>query len=313
MKIATMDIGSGTVRVLMCRLEKGRYCTDQIKRRITRLADDFAGGRLHPVSLARTAAAARDLAREARSYGAVEIRAACTGVTRRATNAGEFLQALADDAGLDPVVIAGEFEAQLSAQGASSEAGLGDKPFVLIDIGGFSTEFAKIRGRDFAGAVSVEVGSVSLTDRHMKSDPPTPEQLAACAADVQAALGALDRLDGVASFGPPVGTAGTITTLAAIHLKMERYDPARLSGVVLTAPRIEELLALLVSMPAADRLSLPGLEKGREDLMPAGAIICREALQRLGAERLLVTEGGLLQGLALCPEWPPTEGRWLTP
>jgi exopolyphosphatase/guanosine-5'-triphosphate,3'-diphosphate pyrophosphatase len=310
MKIATMDIGSGTVRVFMCRLEKDGYRVDGITRRITRLADGFAEGLIHPTALARTVAAARDLAREARAYGAVEIRAACTGVTRRAKNADAFLAALANDAGIDPVVIAGEFEAQLSARGAAAEVGLGDKPFVLIDIGGFSTEFAKIRGGDFAGAVSVEVGSVSLTNRHMKNDPPTPAQLEACAEDVRRNLAMLDNLAGVESFGPPVGTAGTITTLAAVHLKMERYEPERINRSVLTAQEIDELLALFVSMPAVERLSLPGLEKGREDLMPAGTIICREGLRRLGADRILVTEGGLLQGLALHAKWPPTEGRW---
>jgi len=313
MKLATMDIGSGTVRVLMCHAEKGRYRREAVKRRITRLAEWFADGTIHPVAMDRTVAAARELAREARAFGAVEIRVACTGVARRAKNIDEYLARLTDEAGLDPVVIAGAFEAELSARGAGIESGLEDSPFILMDIGGFSTEVAQVRDRRLTGAVSMEIGAVMLTGKHFHNDPPTDQQLGACAQDVRAQLSALASLGDLSSFGPMVGTAGTITTLAAIDLKMERYEPERVNRHLLTEKRIDELLALFVSMTAADRLSLPGLEKGREDLMPAGTIICREIMAQAKIDRLLVTEGGLLEGIAVYPTWPPPEGRWLTP
>jgi exopolyphosphatase/guanosine-5'-triphosphate,3'-diphosphate pyrophosphatase len=311
MKLATMDIGSGTVRALMCESAQPTLRDCVVRRRITRLADGFADGLIQPAALDRTVDAARDLAREARAFGVVEIRAACTGVVRRASNADVFLQALVDRAGLTPVLIDGEFEAQLSARGAASQVGLGDEPFVLLDIGGFSTELAMIQGGRFAGAVSVELGAVALTNKHFRDDPPTSAQLGACAAEARERAREYDRLPELKVFGPLVGTAGTITTLAAVDQKMERYDPSRINRHAMSVGRVRELLNLFVSMPAADRLALPGVEKGREDLMPAGTIICLEVMAHLGSYGLTVTEGGLLQGLALHDEWPPREGRWV--
>lgn len=312
MKLATMDIGSGTVRVLLCRLTDGKFHREGVKRRITRLADNFAGGLIQEAPLARTLEAAIEFAREARAFGAGEIRVACTGVTRRASNAPDFLRELGEKAGLNPLVIAGELEAKISAMGAAVEKGFSEQPFYLLDIGGFSTEIARIRGGVPEAVVSLEIGAVALADRHFKNDPPTEAELAACLAEVKGIMPQAAHLRAAEPVGPLVGTAGTITNLAAIDMRMERYDPARINQAFLTARRVGDLLNLLVSMPAANRLSLPGLEKGREDVIPAGAVICREVMEYLGIARLLVTEGGLLEGLAVQPEWPPKDGVLLT-
>lgn len=314
MKLATMDIGSGTVRVLLAEVEGRHFHRVSIKRRITRLADCFAERRIDQESMRRTVDAVQEFAREARSFGAVEIRAACTGVTRRAANAGDFLAALREQAGLEPMVITGELEADISAHGAALELGFGEQPFMLMDIGGFSTEVAQVREGRIVQAVSLELGSVILAGRHLRNDPPTTAQLAACETQVRTTI--RKKLKGLkesaTNLGPLVGTAGTITNLLAMDLKMERYDPERINRGVLAATGIQKLFELMVSMPAEERLSIPGLEKGREDLLPAGAIICREIMHFFGVERLLVTEGGVLEGLAVFPEWPPPPDRVLT-
>jgi len=313
MKLATMDIGSGTVRLLSAEVEGGQFHRLGVKRRITRLADGFAGKRITPESMRRTVEAAHDFAREARSFGAVEIRAACTGVTRRAANAGDFLAALREQAGLTPCVITGELEADISAHGAALELGFTDRPFMLLDIGGFSTEVALVREGRIAAAVSLELGAVMLAQQHLGDDPPTPAQLAACEAQVRMTMRKkLKKMSEAAAGASLVGTAGTVTNLLAMDLKMERYEPERINRGVLAAGAVMRLLALMVSMPTAERLAIPGLEKGREDLLPAGAIICREAMDFLGVQRMLVTEGGVLEGLALLPVWPPPAGVLLT-
>lgn len=312
MKTASMDIGSGTVRVLLGHRENGGCRRETVHRVITRLAEGFADELLSAASMARTVDAARRLAREARTFGAVEIRVSCTGVARRALNARDFLTALRDDAGLSPVLIEGELEAGLSSLGAALELAFTETPFLLLDIGGFSTEIGKIVDGCAHQATSIDVGSLALAQDFFHDDPPTRPQLLACERRVKDALVAKASADLLIGHGVLVGTAGSITNLAAMSLKMERYERGRLNRVRLSREKVQELLDLMVSMPAAARLALPGLEKGREDTIPAGAIICREVMDFLKADSLIVTEGGVLEGVAAWPEWPPERGALLT-
>jgi exopolyphosphatase / guanosine-5'-triphosphate,3'-diphosphate pyrophosphatase len=313
MKLATMDIGSGTVRVMLGHQENGgRFERGSVHRTITRLADDFADGHIAASSMDRTVAAAKLLAQEARAFGAVEIRVSCTGVARRADNAAEFLSHLRDQAGLSPVLITGELEAAISSLGAATELGFLDRSFLLLDVGGFSTELAHVELGKVIGSISVDIGSVMLAQQYLESDPPTRTELNRCGGAVRTQLEKLRVLGDLSSVETLVGTAGSITNLAAMSLKMERYEPGRLNRVSLERAKIQDLIDLLVSMPAADRLALPGLEKGREDTLPAGGIIAREVLDFLSRPKLVVTEGGVLEGLAVWEAWPPGEGCLLT-
>ncbi|HPM78294.1 MAG TPA: hypothetical protein PK961_14485 [bacterium] len=304
MKIATLDIGSNTVRLLLGTVEKGVLKRVSVDRKITRLAGKFAAGRAHPDSLQRTVEAVAEFARKARAYGAVEIRAVCTGVARRLEDPLTLLDALAEQARLDAQIIDGRLEAAVSALGGAYETGLRDRTFLLMDVGGFSTELALVENARPARAVSLDFGAVSLTENHLLDDPPTVAQLQSGAQAVAELLASNEELAQLPAVDTLVGTAGTVTTLAALDLKMERYDPEQIDGRILSVATIEGLLAKLVSMPAAERLYLPGLEKGREDLIPAGAIICLRVMEHLHFERLAVTEGGVLEGVALWPQWP---------
>ena len=305
MKIATFDIGSATIRLLLGEVAEQKLKREAVKRQITRLGDGFSNGHLHPISLTRTLEAAHEFAREARSYGAAEIRAVCTGVARQMADPAALTRALSIEAKLDAYIIEGALEARISALGAANEVDLKQTPFLLMDIGGFSTEFILVEGSTFSRAISLDLGTVRLTEKHMRHDPPLPEEMEACAVEARQVLTQSELLQRSEAHSGLVGTAGTVTTLAAMDLKMERYEPYRLNRHVLRTDTIRDLLHRLLSMPALDRLTIPGLEKGREDLMPAGAVICLEVLAQLGLDRMTVTEGGVLEGLALWPEWPP--------
>jgi exopolyphosphatase/guanosine-5'-triphosphate,3'-diphosphate pyrophosphatase len=304
MKIATMDIGSNTVRLLLGDITGGQLRRDTVQRQITRLAGGFQHGRYHPTSFVRTVQAVREFANRARAFGAVEIRAVCTGITRKADDPRVFLKALLEEAGLSVVMIEGKVEARLSALGAVNELGIKDQPITLMDVGGFSTEFAHVRGAELLDAISLELGGVSFTEKYLLTDPPASEQVDACAEAIGRVL--RDNTDLARFGGPPtlVGTAGTVTTLAAMDLKMERYEPYRLNRHLLSREAIGSLLERMLPRTAIERLSMPGLEKGREDVIVAGALICLAVLKFFQREEMLVTEGGVLEGLAYWATWP---------
>ncbi len=304
MKIATMDIGSNTVRLLLGDVTDGKLRRDSVHRRITRLAGGFQAGRYQPVSFERTVKAVREFANQARAFGAVEIRAVCTGVTRKADDPYQFLRALLEEAGLTAVMIEGRLEAHVSSLGAVNEVGVKDEPMVLMDIGGFSTEFASILNTDLQDAISLELGAVALTERFLLADPPSNEQVMECTDTIRQVLRVADLQKRFGAQPTLVGTAGTVTTLAAMDLRMERYEPYRLNRHRLSGLAIESLLAKMLGRPAIERLAMPGLEKGREDVIVAGGLICLTVLEHFNLEAMLVTEGGVLEGLAYWPHWP---------
>jgi len=307
MKIATLDIGSNTVRLLLGAVEQDALQREQVNRAITRLAGGFTDNRLHPEAIARTVDAVKEYARQARAFEAVEIRAVCTGVTRRANNAEYFLTELSEQAGLSVYLIDGNLEAGISALGGANEIGLTNQSFWLVDIGGFSTEIALVENAELERTVSLELGAVTLTETYLLSDPPTSTELAECRAHIERVLRQSPDIPAAETVDTLVGTAGTITTLAAMDLKMERYEPYRLNRRMLDQEKIAELLSKMIAVPAVERLTMPGLEKGREDLIPAGALIAMAVLKHFGQDRMMVTEGGVLEGLALWSNWPPEQ------
>lgn len=305
MKIATLDIGSNTVRLLLGELDKNHLQRETVRREITRLAGGFADGRFGKDVLDRTVQAVQRFAGEARSFEAVEIRPVCTGVTREVQDQHGFLKTLEVETGLQAIIIDGTLEAQIGALGAANEVGLVDEQFFMMDIGGFSTEIAFVAAGEPTEAISLELGAVALTEKYLGSDPPSAGELRDCKNAIRSAVEQAAGLAKKATVPTTlVGTAGTVTTLAAMNLKMERYEPYRLNRRVLTVEIITDLLDRMLGMLAKSRLSMPGLEKGREDLMPAGVLICLTIMEALGVDRLLVTEGGVLEGLALWPKWP---------
>jgi exopolyphosphatase / guanosine-5'-triphosphate,3'-diphosphate pyrophosphatase len=198
-------------------------------------------------------------------------------------------------------VIAGDEEARLTFRGALSGLQLAGK-LLVFDVGGGSTEL--ILG-DAAGTappesrVSLDIGSVRLFERHVRTDPPSPAELARIEAHIAQELASAEPLARSAGGEPItlVGVAGTVTTLKALELGMPAYDAARVHGAVLTLSAVEELCAKLASLPLAERIKLPGLEPKRADVIVAGALIVRDLLRRAGTERMVVSDRGVRFGL----------------
>jgi len=268
---------------------------------VTRLGEGQAGtGILQPAAMRRTAEVVAAFAGRAEDLGVRDVRIVATSAVREAANGAEFLAQVRSLSGRQVRVISGEDEARLTLLGVNE--GFPDLrgDFLLFDIGGGSTEFVLSRAGRAAQAVSVKLGVVELAERFMDQGPVDPARYDAMAALVGARLAA-GLTESILRHGAPalVGSAGTVTTLAALDLGLESYDPARVHGHRLTRAAVAGLGGRLAAQSLAERAALPCLEPGRADLIVPGSAICLEALDRLGFDALVVSDRGLREGI-LC-------------
>jgi exopolyphosphatase/guanosine-5'-triphosphate,3'-diphosphate pyrophosphatase len=272
---------------------------------ITRLGEGVdKTRRLDPAASERTLACLRAYASELERHGVARLDVVGTSALRDAAGGADFLDEAERVLGQRPRVIAGDEEAELTFRGALSGLEVSGE-LLVFDIGGGSTELilGRASGSGAPGQrVSLDIGSVRLFERHAKSDPPSPSELAAIEAYIAAALSTAEPLRrGTASSHPEgvtlIGVAGTVTTLKAVELGLVPYDGARVHGAALTLSAVERLCRELSAVPFAVRKDLPGLEPKRADVIVAGALIVREILRRSGAERTLVSDRGVRFGL----------------
>jgi exopolyphosphatase / guanosine-5'-triphosphate,3'-diphosphate pyrophosphatase len=290
---ASVDIGTNTVRCLLAGFGEGRLKRIRVLREITRLGEGLrSSGRISPGAEERTLAALRGFGKAIRSSGSPGVRAVATSASRDAADPG-FLGRMGEALGFPVEVIDGGEEAGLTALGM--RAGVGEIVGIALDIGGGSTEVVRIQGGRVAWWRSLQEGVVHLTEAFLHGDPPGPGESEALAAHLARLLSALPD-DGGRDL---VATAGTPTTLAALDLSLDEYDPALVNGHQLTAARLRELTARLLTLPAAGRLALPGMERGREDLIPAGALFLGAVMDRWVFPRVTASDWGLLEGIAL--------------
>jgi exopolyphosphatase/guanosine-5'-triphosphate,3'-diphosphate pyrophosphatase len=310
MRLAAIDVGTNTVRLLVVDSDPARgYRPVFATQEITRLGEGLGPDRrLRVEPVRRTLEVLQRYAGLARSQGARRVIAVGTSALREARNAADLLGPAARW-GIDFRVISGEDEAALTLLGV--RAGLPDLAahVLMLDIGGGSAEFLLAEGGCVRAAVSTDLGAVRLTEAHLASDPPAPGELARLRGAVQARLQALHaELPAVPPGATLVGTAGTITTLAAVDLRLASYDPERVNGHVLSLPRAASLLKDLAALPLARRRAVPGLEPGRADIILAGATVCTAAMECFGFRDLRVSEGGLREGIVLhLVSGPPDE------
>jgi exopolyphosphatase/guanosine-5'-triphosphate,3'-diphosphate pyrophosphatase len=302
-RAAAIDVGTNTVRLLVGEADAGgRLRTLFAAQEITRLGEGLLPDRLlRPIPVERTLAALSRCRAMAADHGAEAIVAAGTSALREARNRDAFLRRAAAEAGVRVRVISGHEEARLTLQGvlgafANLPAGL-----LLMDIGGGSTEFLAAEGDRIRRAISTGLGVVKLTEAHVRHDPPLPGELARIRT---AATLCLDRICAQEFSGGNlpallVGTGGTVTTLAAVDLGLAAYDPARITGRVLSRGRIAELVERLAGQPVAARRQVPGLEPGREDVIIAGGLVCLASMEALGFSTLMACDAGLREGLLL--------------
>jgi exopolyphosphatase/guanosine-5'-triphosphate,3'-diphosphate pyrophosphatase len=295
-RVAAIDVGTISVRLLVADLQSGR--PEQIFREaeVTRLGEGLRPGeRLGEVAASRTRAAVARYAQEARRLGAAGILVAGTSATREAADGAEFIRALGAENQASAVVLSGEEEAVLAYTGASLDV-RGD--FVVLDVGGGSTELIKRAPDGGVEAVSLDLGASRATERWIASDPPSPRELAALHREAKSALELLRPRFG-AGTGRLVGVAGTVTTLACLDAGLQAHASETIHLRTLSLEAVDRLVARLAGMAVAERAALPCVQAGRAQVIVGGAVIVKAAMEALGYEELTVSERDLLDGLVL--------------
>lgn len=293
---AAIDLGTNTARLLIAAKEEGILRPVLLKRHITRLGGGFTRDRgISPEAEIRSLAAMTDFAEEIRKHEVDDIIAVATSAVRDAPNGRRFCEKVCARTGIDLQVISGEQEALYTLKGVISGLDVIDGHFFVFDVGGGSTEYTFSKAHRSVFTRSLPLGVVRLTE-----GKPTPEAM----------LHKIEKeLDGLAKeireegldldTATLVGTAGTATTLAAIHLEMTDYDYRRVNNHTMTRQDIEEIYQTLLPLSPTDRLSIKGLEPGREDLIIAGTLITLSTMKRFGFTTLKISDFGQLEGLLL--------------
>jgi exopolyphosphatase/guanosine-5'-triphosphate,3'-diphosphate pyrophosphatase len=294
MRVAAIDCGTNSLRLLV---RDGDHDLHR-EMRIVRLGQDVdRTGRLAPEALERTRAALVDYAAIIADLGAERTRLVATSATRDADNRDDFVAMVRASLGVDPEVVTGLDEARLSYSGAVGTLPGVTGSVLLIDLGGGSTEL--VLGPEPLRAHSMDVGSVRMTERHLRDDPPTRAQVDAVVRDVNLALDEANRHVPWQEAEQLVGVAGTITTVAAVALGLDRYQPEVVHGARLGADVVAGVADRLLALDHDARAALGAIHPGRVDVIAAGALVLRTVVERCGAGELIVSEHDILDGIAL--------------
>jgi exopolyphosphatase / guanosine-5'-triphosphate,3'-diphosphate pyrophosphatase len=300
--VAAVDCGTNSVRLLVGARDPatGRLQILERLMRITRLGQGVsATGSLDDGAIDRTLAVLQEYRQVMDRFDIDRIRVTATSAARDAGNRDRFFDAAEKVLGARPEVITGDEEAALSFMGATSELDPAGGPFLVVDIGGGSTEFA-FGAPGLDAAISIDVGCVRMTEGYLESDPPRPEELSACLSVVEAYLDdvrrAIPDIDLTRTF---VGLAGTITTAAAVEIGLPDYDRDRIHHFVLTKPAVEDVFRTLATESFAERVENPGLERERADVIVGGLCVLVQIMRTFGLATCLVSEADILDGLAL--------------
>jgi exopolyphosphatase/guanosine-5'-triphosphate,3'-diphosphate pyrophosphatase len=265
--------------------------------RITRLGQGVdEARRLRPDAISRTLDVLREYRGELDELDVERARATATSAARDAANRADFFGAAADVLGFEPELIPGDEEARLSFLGATAELDE-PAPYLVVDIGGGSTEFV-VGTREPEGLVSIDTGSVRLTEQFLTSDPPAPEELSAAQSVVRDHLADVEReVPAVREAATLVGLAGTITTVAAIELGLPEYDRDKIHHFRLTKAAAEDVFRTLATETVAERRHNPGLDPGRADVIVGGSIVLVTIMRVFGFDEMLVSEADILDGI----------------
>ncbi|NJQ02759.1 Ppx/GppA phosphatase family protein [Streptomyces zingiberis] len=307
-RVAAVDCGTNSIRLLVADVDPATGTLTDLDRRMTivRLGQGVdRTGRLAPEALERTFAACREYAEVIRSLGAARVGFVATSATRDAENREEFTRGVREILGVEPQVITGDREAALSFTGATRDlAGRADldTPYLVVDIGGGSTECV-LGDAGVRAARSVDIGCVRLTERHLTrdgevADPPPPERIAAIRADIAAALDLAEETVPLREARTLVGLAGSVTTVAGIALGLPEYDPRAIHHARIPVARVREVTERLLRSTHAERAALPVMHPGRVDVIAAGALVLLSIMERTGAAEVVVSEHDILDGIA---------------
>ena len=303
-RVAAIDCGTNSIRLLVADVAADGSLTDVAREmKVVRLGEGVdRTGELSPAALARTFTALGEYTDQLRALGAERVRMVATSATRDARNRTDFTAGVRTVLGVDPEVITGSQEAELSFIGATGDLRARPDlaaPYLVVDIGGGSTEFILGGPGGVIASRSVDIGCVRLTERHLKADPPDPSQLAAALADVRAAIEEAGRSVDLAAASTLVAVAGTATTVTALALGLADYDPERIHLAAISRGDVERIYDELSGMDARHRAALGPMHPGRVDVIVAGALVLREVVRAAGTGGMVASEHDILDGIAL--------------
>lgn len=295
MRLGAIDVGTNSCRMLLMEYSGGRYTELARGQEITRLGAGVDQNRfLSRPAVERTVAVIKSFTRMMAQYRPTEINIVGTSALRDVKNPQLLSNRLEEETGKRIKVISGAEEAGLIYQGVSLN--LAETDYLIIDIGGGSTELicSETAGINYK---SLDMGALRMTERYLENPqlPLTQQELAVMQKGIRAELGVVPEINGATM--ALVGTGGTVTTLAAIDLQMEAYDSKRIERYCLTRARIAEILSCLSRLSARERSGIPGLQKGREEIIIAGTVILAEIMTTFGFKEMMISEQGILLGL----------------
>ena len=298
MRVAAIDCGTNSIRLLIADIDGNNFREVVRDMEIVRLGQGVdQTGQFHPDAIARTLAAVDKFAAEIAKRGVEKIRFCATSATRDATNRHLFVDGVRERLGIEPEVISGNEEAALSFAGAIQDLDPAEGPFLVIDIGGGSTEFV-FGTSTVEAARSVNIGCVRMTERHFANDPATPQQVELARTDIQAAIAQAAAEVPITQAKTLVAVAGTATTVAAAALDLPEYDRYAIHLTRISAAQVHDASTMFLTKNREERLALGYMHPGRVDVIPAGALVLSEIIKATGATGFVASESDILDGMA---------------
>jgi exopolyphosphatase/guanosine-5'-triphosphate,3'-diphosphate pyrophosphatase len=300
MRVAAIDCGTNSIRLLIAdiNISAGTFVEVTRQMKIVRLGEGVdQTGRFTPAAIDRTLVAVRQYAAEIARFKPAALRFCATSASRDASNRELFIGGVEEILGATPEVISGTEEAHLSFLGATRDFSIDQGPFLVVDIGGGSTEFV-FGTRDVEAAISVNIGCVRMAERHFRSDPPSDTELAAARADIDEAIARAGAAVPISSAKTLIAVAGTSTTVAAAALDLPKYDPEILHLSRISAAQTHEVASRFARLNHAQRAALPYMHPGRVDVIAAGALVLSRVVDATGASEFVASEHDILDGIA---------------
>ena len=297
-RVAAIDCGTNSIRLLIAEINNGQFREIYRTMEIVRLGQGVDKTKsFHPDAIKRTLDATSLFAEEIARRGVSKIRFCATSATRDATNRNLFIDGVKAILGIEPEVIPGEVEAGLSFMGATRELSAVRAPFLVIDIGGGSTEFV-FGDTEVRAAKSQNIGCVRMSERHFTSAPPSLEEIAAAIRDIDAAILDAAKTVPLTQASTVVAVAGTATTVAAAALELDLYDRYSIHMAAISAKRTHEISQSFLSMTRDEIASLGYMHPGRVDVIAAGSLVLDRIMHHTGAESFIASESDILDGMA---------------
>ena len=298
MRVAAIDCGTNSIRLLIADIDGGNFREIHREMEIVRLGQGVdKTGQFHPDAIIRTLAAVDKFAIEIAKRGVEKIRFCATSATRDATNRDLFIDGVKARLGIAPEVIAGEVEAALSFQGATRDFPATDGPFLVIDIGGGSTEFV-FGTTDVEFAKSMNIGCVRMSERHFTGGDADPGQIAAAIEDIDEAIAQAAKIVPITQSKALIAVAGTATTVAAAALELDSYDRYAIHLSRISAEKVHAASKSFLSMKREDREALGYMHPGRVDVIGAGSLVLSRIMLATGAAEFVASESDILDGMA---------------